>query len=138
MKRREDWPERLARFLDARRETAWEYGAHDCALFAADAVHAITGVDPAARIRGYIGRLAAIEVVRQHGGLAHLAETEMARAGSVPAAPGKAQRGDLVLVTVDDETDALGVVADRDVAVANAPGWARVPRHRITAAWHIG
>ena len=38
MKRLEDWPERLAAYVDAHRDTPFRWGQNDCATFAAGAV----------------------------------------------------------------------------------------------------
>ena len=59
MKRLEDWPERLAAFVEARRAMPFRWGQNDCALFAADAVAAVTGVDLAERWRGLWARMQA-------------------------------------------------------------------------------
>jgi len=39
-----DWPARLDRFLQERRERSFQWGDHDCCLFALDWVEAATGV----------------------------------------------------------------------------------------------
>ena len=51
--RRADWPERLAEFIEARRLEPFAWGKNDCALFAADAVNLLIGVDYAESLRGY-------------------------------------------------------------------------------------
>lgn len=43
MARREDWPEKLAAFVDARRHLPFAWGANDCASFAFLAAAEITG-----------------------------------------------------------------------------------------------
>ena len=43
-----DWPERLAAYLADQRPHRFAWGTHDCARFAAGAVHAITGQQPTA------------------------------------------------------------------------------------------
>jgi hypothetical protein len=50
--RRQDWRRRLHAALAARREAPFCWGAHDCFLFAADCVLAMTGEDFAAPWRG--------------------------------------------------------------------------------------
>ena len=50
--RRRDWQARLIDYLTAARARRFEPGRHDCALFAAGALEAISGEDPAASFRG--------------------------------------------------------------------------------------
>ena len=52
MPRLPDWPERLAAFIEARRHAPFAWGANDCVTFVFDAVHAMTGHDALAPLRG--------------------------------------------------------------------------------------
>ena len=52
MTRREDWPQALSAVIRASLSAPRQYGVHDCGLHAADAAMAVTGVDPAADLRG--------------------------------------------------------------------------------------
>lgn len=47
-----NWPSALSVFVESRRRAPFEWGVNDCAIFTADAVMAITGVDYAAEYRG--------------------------------------------------------------------------------------
>lgn len=47
-----DWEDRLSTYLDRVSQEPFAWGSHDCALFAASAVKAMSGVDPAAAFRG--------------------------------------------------------------------------------------
>ena len=89
--RRNDWPERLAAFVDARRRAAFRWGTNDCCIFAADWVLEATGVDPAAHWRGYASEAEAQAIIDAAGGLRGLV--------SLPerATTRLAQRGDVVL-----------------------------------------
>lgn len=51
MQRFPDWPVRLEAFLLANQARAFEWGKWDCSLFVADAIHEMTGLDPALRLR---------------------------------------------------------------------------------------
>jgi hypothetical protein len=63
-----DWEERLAVYRDRVEEEPFVWGTHDCALFAAGCVNAMTGVDPAAAFRGtYDSRIGAAEALRDKG-----------------------------------------------------------------------
>ena len=52
MERLQDWPSRLAEFVESRRDVGFARGKADCCMLVADAVQAMTGVDYAARWRG--------------------------------------------------------------------------------------
>lgn len=47
-----DWPEHLSKLIAERLKEPFQWGVNDCALFAADAVQAMTGNDPAKKLRG--------------------------------------------------------------------------------------
>lgn len=51
MHRQPDWEDRLNTYLDRVKEDTFEWGKHDCALYSAGAVKAMTGHDPAADLR---------------------------------------------------------------------------------------
>jgi hypothetical protein len=90
--RRPDWPERLSAVFVAARGRAFEYGVHDCGLFAADCVEALTGTDPAAVWRGRYATQAeflALAGVRSLSGIA--------RRIFAPVPVSLAWRGDLAL-----------------------------------------
>jgi len=46
MSRADNWRTLLADFIEARRERAFEWGSHDCCLFAADWVGSSESVSP--------------------------------------------------------------------------------------------
>lgn len=52
MARKAGWESILAETIEAARHTPFAWGTHDCALWAADCVYAMTGVDYAAPFRG--------------------------------------------------------------------------------------
>lgn len=62
-----DWEDRLRTYLDRVAEDPFRWGQHDCALFAAGAIKAMTGFDPAADLRGtYSTKTGALEALREH------------------------------------------------------------------------
>lgn len=92
MNRLENWPTRLADFIDSRRDAGFVWGERDCCLFAADAVQTITGNDFAASYRGtYSDALGAHRIIAAAGGVPALVPFEQVDAGY-------AQRGDVVLL----------------------------------------
>lgn len=106
--RRPDWYEALSRYLAETARTPFAHGEMDCALFAAGAVAAMTGVDPAQRWRGRYKTLkGGLGALRRAGFADHLALT----AALLPEIPvALAQPGDLAVVETADGP-ALGVVA---------------------------
>ena len=134
--RADDWPERLAAFFEERREATFEWGKHDCALFAADAMQAMTGVDPLEQFRGYSTEEEGDAILAEFGGMEPLLDAALTAAGAMRCDPAFAQRGDFVLLDVGNQPT-CGVWAGE---YALAPGADRlyfVPRHRVLAAWAV-
>ncbi len=127
-----DWPERLAALFAAREAQPFEWGVHDCCLFAADAVLAVTGHDPAADLRGmYSTETGAARVLRRYGGVAGVA---IAHAGRVvPVA--LAQPGDVGLSQHDPERPALAVWGGAAWHAAAPLGVVVVPAGAVVRAW---
>lgn len=96
--RLQNWQANLAALCAARRDTKFSWGAHDCCLWAADCVKAVTGVDPAASVRGkYNSPLTAVQILEEHGGVEALATAALGQ----PVAVGFAAVGDIVCIEVD-------------------------------------
>ena len=143
-----NWPRLLADFVGSRRDEPWSWGGHDCALFAADAVKAISGVDHAAIFRGgYSSASGALEALLDYlddeepGGEGPL---EAAIAGIMNAAgvaeiePENAGRGATALIAVENRAfnRATGVVIGGGlVALASDPGVVFRPIGDATRAW---
>lgn len=93
--RRADWEQALADYLDGKREAAFAWGVCDCAMFAAGAIKAMTGVDPAADIRGkYKSQAGAGRAIKQRG-CADLGEWVSGILEEIH--PAHARRGDVVM-----------------------------------------
>ena len=114
-----DWQARLVAYLHAARLRPFAYGRHDCSLFAADCVAAMTGHDMAAPWRGrYTTLRGGIRVLRRAGFIDHIALT----ASLFPEIPPlSAQPGDLAVVPTD-EGPALGVVQGEAVYLLGPTG----------------
>ena len=143
IKRHEDWPTRLARFLEESRGREFRYGDWDCCLAVCDAIEAMTGFDPGATFRGqYSTELGAIHVMLEYSGGNVIEtvelETAVLEVEEVPIA--RAGRGDVVLVELE-AGPSLGVVdlTGKRVAVAAHPrGLAFLPIARGLRAWKVG
>ena len=46
MKRKDDWQQHLTEYIEAHRDTVFEWGKSDCCIFAAGAVEVMTGENP--------------------------------------------------------------------------------------------
>lgn len=125
-------PGRLAfdALVAARTEQSFAWGSQDCALFAADCVQALTGVDHAADLRGsYQTELGAAKLLAKLGGLAAVAS----RAGpEVP--PLCAQAGDVGLLDCGDR-QSLGVCLGPHWVAAGASGVIALAFNAATQAW---
>jgi len=135
--RYDDWPARLDHFLESRRASPFRYGVHDCCLFAADAVHSITGSDPAAEFRNtYHSRRGALRCLGGRS-IRELAAEVFSRRGFTAIGAGCAQRGDVVLLSLGGG-ETLGVIAlDSRPVAASASGWMSTTRDRVRAAWRV-
>ena len=144
LKRRDDWPSRLLALIAERRERPFAWGRHDCALFACDAVDAMTGVDPARGLRGkYRSALGARRVLKDFAGAGITATArKIAKVHGAPEVPIlMAQRGDLAIVESEmpggSRALSLGVVLGEDVMVPGMNGMAAVPLSAARRAWRI-
>lgn len=135
MRRLPDWPERLANLLRTTAILPFAWGRRDCCTFAADAVLAVTGVDPLQGLRGaWADRRSAVQVLRSLGGLR---DAVTQRLGQPMPWPACAWRGDIVLVRQGGKP-ALAVCAGADCVGPAAQGAVRVPMTQALAAWSVG
>ncbi len=110
---------RLAKYLAQVARRPFAEGQHDCALFAAGAVAAMTGRDLAEEWRGrYSTTRGGIRVLRKSG-----FEDHIALAASLLAETDAPKPGDLAVV----DGPALGVVQGTHIYVAGPDGLALVP-----------
>jgi hypothetical protein len=125
LNRRPDWQSRLVDYLGRASRMPFQPGRHDCALFAAGAVEAMTGVDLAAHWRGRYRTLrGGVRVLRRDGYADHVALAAAhfrARGAGEVAMP-----GDLAAVPTQDGP-ALGVVQGQHVYVVGPDGLGMVP-----------
>ncbi len=133
-RRGSDWPERLFAEIGRASKRQFEFGKHDCCLFAANCIKAMTGKDPARGFRRYRSELGAYKLIRRQwaGKLENIA-TGPAGGTEIPVS--MAQRGDLVLAVLKD-TDALGICVGSEAAFAS-DGVAYLPMSECVKAWSI-
>lgn len=128
------WPELLAACLQAVATTPFAWGRHDCCTFAGDAVQAIRGADPMADLRGaYKSQRSAAKVLKAEGGL----PAAVSRRLGEPKAPLLAQRGDVVLFTMQGTGPALGVCTGSSFCAPGPQGLVVLGMQAALAAWSV-
>ena len=116
----------------------FSWGTHDCAMLAFDAVHAMTGKDPAADLRGaYSTAEEAQAILRKLGGLNGICRDRF----GPRIVPEDMQCGDVALLSraacegLTQEHGALGICW-RGLIVAQAEaGLAYLPASTVLRAW---
>lgn len=143
--RYEDWPTRLANFIEGRRYKPFDWGSNDCCLFACDAVLAITGDDLARWFRGtYDDKRGAFVALRKFasGGIFETAERQAVEYSIPRVSLPFAKRGDVVVgrVILPDTlelTDSLGIVVGPFALFVGPDGLSASPTLSCKAAWSI-
>jgi hypothetical protein len=128
-----DWPERLAAVIEAARQQPFRWGRHDCCLFVAACVAAMTGVDAGSIWRHRYG--SAIQardlIVREWGSIAAMVSAHL---GGALADPRFARRGDVVLT----DRDTLAICTGGRLAGAGDRGLVFLPLGSAHMAWRVG
>jgi hypothetical protein len=136
LRRFTDWRTRLSALIAARRGCAPEPGVFDCAVFPADAVAAMTGVDLAEGWRGYATVEEGFERLLEAGFEDHVA---LAAARLPEVAPALAQVGDVAAIEDDaGRVVVLGVVQGPHVWVVGHDRLGLVPLRRARRAFRVG
>lgn len=129
----EGWEQRLADYVESRRGVEFEWGRHDCCVFTAGAIEAMTGADFTSAHQRYSTALGAARVIRDAGGISALP----GRHGLHQIEPlSCAGRGDVVLVEIDGR-ESLGVCLGADSFFASAIGIATIKTAACVAAWRV-
>lgn len=140
MTRRSTWEADLSAYIASVRSQAFAYGRHDCGLFAAGAVLAMTGDDPGSPFRGqYSTELGCAKALKKHGA-GDLKSTLDTLFEAQPV--GRLQRGDLVW-----DGEAVGVCfgeyalfvgrAETVEGEEVAEGLIRIPRAEWAGGWRV-
>lgn len=136
MERLFDWRARLNETIEASRRTPFAWGQSDCAIFAADAIRAITGDDIAAGYRGAYSDAAGAVLTLQEAGFIDLAE--MAAAHLPEIEPIMAQAGDIVALQSPETGWTLGVVIGERVIGRDVNGLVTIDRAAAERAFRVG
>lgn len=134
-----DWHLRLDAVVEAARKREFKYGDFDCAMFAADCAQAVTGIDPAASVRGYESKTAAYRIIASYGSMEAMITSLLAQE---PIHPSAARRGDFMLGTVDlgpgENGEIIGVCVGSRVAYPSITrGLRLLPRSTARLAWRV-
>lgn len=132
-----DWDLRLNDFLMTPRQFDW--AECNCALFAADAVEAMTGVDHAKDFRGLPDMAAMLRAIKKLTGKPFLGdalvEAVTLKMGA-PIAPLLARRGDVVAGDSGNGV-ALGICIGAHVAFIGSKGIVKVRLADCIKAWRV-
>jgi hypothetical protein len=126
MKKVEGWHYNLRRYIETSAATPFKTGTHDCALFWAGGVEAMTGIDPAA---DYRGKYTTFRDGKQLIG-GDLGDYAKRFFEEVP--PAMAQVGDLAMVK-----GACGIVQGEHIYMLGRGGIMTVPLTRATRAFRV-
>lgn len=135
--RKGNWTQLLLDCVEAARTVPFAWGHHDCCLFVADVVFAMTDVDPAAGLRGtYRSETGAQRLLKRHGGVIGLATHMGQRIGAPQCRVREAGRGDVVALDYRGNV-LLGVVIDDRVAAVGRDGLVFLSIDYAVSAWKI-
>jgi hypothetical protein len=144
LKRKEHWDSiAFHEFLLSRAHEEFAWGKNDCALFAADGIEAITGVDVARDFRGYNDEPSAWASIKSvcNGSTVDDAIVFIATKFDLCELehPLMAQRGDLVVIEQESRRIAALVhLNGRHVVAVGEGGLRRYPITEVKRAWHYG
>lgn len=132
-----DWEARLAAYLEPLRLRPFAWGAHDCCLFCAGAVEAMTGADPMPEFRGRYSTVIGAERALRRYGAGTLDATLDGKFQTIAAS--LARRGDIVMsggllgICMGPHLVAVGQEGEREGLIRiDRRGWDD-PR-----AWRVG
>jgi hypothetical protein len=131
--RHKDWRARLSASIETKRRMPFAFGQNDCALFVADSIEAVIGVDLAAPYRGrYASAEEALQLMRA-AGYADLCALVAGHLDEIP--PAFARAGDVMAFPSDETGWAIGVVNGERVTVLRPDGLGTLPRDKAARAF---
>lgn len=134
MTRLPDWRPRLVAYLEDAARRPFRPGRHDCALFAAGAVAAQTGADPARGWRSRYRSLRRGRAALREAGFEDLAALAAHHLPEIP--PIMAREGDIALLREAGEL-AFGVVQGPMIYVLRPDGLGLVPLTQAERAFRV-
>jgi len=134
IKRVRDWRSRLSAVIEARRRQPFTE-ENNCALFLADCVEAMTGVDLAADYRGKFRSLAEAIILLRKSGYPDLCAFLEKHLDEIP--PAMARAGDVMAFPTEQTGWAGGIVCGERVTVLALSGLGTVSRDDAMRAFRI-
>jgi hypothetical protein len=135
--RREDWPHRLNAAIEAARDKPFEWGEHDCLLFAASVVEQMTGVDPLAQWRGTYSTAHGALLALRRSGFKDIVEVFHSSLGPGLDSVLMAQRGDIVLYRDAEGRPGTGICIGEAIAAVTPVGLGVIPLADGLTAWRV-
>ena len=127
------WEKMLTDFIESKSAASFQWGVHDCCLFAADCVEVITGHDYASQLRGrYKNGREAQEVIKEYGSMEEMVSALLGASCEVAFA----HRGDVVMFDTSDGP-ALGICCGKQSVFAGRTGLVYHSTIKCSAAWRI-
>lgn len=134
--RKADWEKRLMITIAAHKAAPFKWGVSDCALFAADCVEAMTGIDYAEDFRNrYKTEKGAAKALKRYGE-GDLVSTVEKYLNRVPGGLNYAQRGDVVAAETEAGV-ALGICLGTTSVFKTPDGVIGLPTSQCIAAWRV-
>jgi len=131
--RRVDWVSRLWDTMNVWHSANFDYGHHDCCLFAARCIDAITGTDREKELlTQYHDERTAMRFIAKSGGIVPAISERLGE----PVDGYCARRGDVCLVPTENG-DGVGVCVGTTVAVAAETGLEFYPLSTTIKHWRI-
>lgn len=134
IQRRDDWRPALHEMIEATRRQPFAWGERDCALFAADCVKAMTGLDLGFGFRGAYGDAAGAMKAIRRAGFDDLPAVVASFFEEIH--PVRAGAGDIAAIETA-EGWALGVYGGPRVTVLRPDGLGSVDRSMVTKAFRV-
>lgn len=132
--RKQDWQLHFEKCVSENYNKKFEWGTHDCCLWAANLVLAITGTDIAEKFRGtYSTAKDAQHILKEFGGVAELCTKYT---GKEPVSPLLAAVGDLVLTDYMGQ-HTMAVCNGETLLATGVDGLVSLPMLAALKAWRI-
>lgn len=129
------WAELLYAAVDDASQRDFEWGVHDCCLFAADILLAFTGTDYAEPVRGYTTQEEAEAIIAGYGDMETMI-TALVGVEAVEAKGKNVRRGDLVIAELENG-DTVGICIGVNCVFAQARGITTRKTSVARLAWRI-
>lgn len=130
--RRHDWASRMDAVIESCKRTPFEYGTHDCGMFVARVVDAMTDDAIAYRLREhYCDEASAQEFIEASGGMLAVATRFLGSPSN-----DRPRRGDPVLFE-GGNGEAMGIWTPQGIYSTGASGLHLVKERKFLAVFHV-